>query len=327
MAVYDDRDFTPPLAQRASVFVSFAGAAVSLSLMAGIGVWGYELIKRDVSGIPVVKAIEGAMRVTPDNPGGELAVHTGLAVNAVPAVGEAAGFGDTLALAPSTPDLAAEDLEVQPFAEADEVVPAGVETAVRTQTALTEDPTLSTPAKPLSADDILALADQIAASTTPMTALADGDDIAPTVALDGQVIAAVERIPASVPGIAVSLRPTLRPAALIQASAPASLVDTATAVNAALEAAVQTSALPVGTKLVQLGAFPSAENAATEWTRLQARFGDFMSSKERVIQEASSGGRTFYRLRASGFGDLSDARRFCAALEAGDADCIPVVVR
>ena len=35
-----------------------AGALVSLALIAGIGVWGYKLFVRDVSGIPVVRAAE-----------------------------------------------------------------------------------------------------------------------------------------------------------------------------------------------------------------------------------------------------------------------------
>jgi hypothetical protein len=45
------------------------------------------------------------------------------------------------------------------------------------------------------------------------------------------------------------------------------------------------------------------------------------------VQKASSGGRVFYRLRAMGFDDLGDARRFCSALVAENADCIPVVTR
>jgi hypothetical protein len=67
--------------------------------------------------------------------------------------------------------------------------------------------------------------------------------------------------------------------------------------------------------------------AAAQWAVLQGRFGAAMDGKTRVIQAATSGGKTFYRLRAQGFGDLSDARRFCAALVAEGADCIPVVVR
>jgi hypothetical protein len=52
-----------------------------------------------------------------------------------------------------------------------------------------------------------------------------------------------------------------------------------------------------------------------------------MAGKQRVIQKASSGGRTFYRLRVMGFTDMSAARHFCAALVAANADCIPVVTK
>jgi hypothetical protein len=78
---------------------------------------------------------------------------------------------------------------------------------------------------------------------------------------------------------------------------------------------------------VQLGAFPSADVAATEWTRLTDRFGEVMNGKSRVIQSATSGGKAFYRLRAEGFAELNDARRFCATMVAENVDCIPVVVR
>ena len=44
-----------------------------------------------------------------------------------------------------------------------------------------------------------------------------------------------------------------------------------------------------------------------------------MVGKLRVIQTAESGGRTFYRLRAAGFADEADARRFCSASTSGEA--------
>jgi len=78
---------------------------------------------------------------------------------------------------------------------------------------------------------------------------------------------------------------------------------------------------------VQLGAFDSDEIARSQWDKIQGRFGDFLEGKSRIVQKAESGGRTFYRLRAMGFEDLSDARRFCSALLAENADCIPVVTR
>jgi hypothetical protein len=100
-----------------------------------------------------------------------------------------------------------------------------------------------------------------------------------------------------------------------------------TAADASASLDIDPATLPAGTRLAQLGAFESVAVAQAEWERLNGRFGDYLTGKKRVIQKASSGGRTFYRLRAMGFADLSDARRFCSALVAGNADCIPVTTR
>ncbi|RZW02548.1 MAG: SPOR domain-containing protein, partial [Rhodobacteraceae bacterium] len=85
------------------------------------------------------------------------------------------------------------------------------------------------------------------------------------------------------------------------------------------------SSIPSGTRLVQLGAFGSEDIARAEWDKATARFGNYMTGKERVVQEAQTGGRTFYRLRAMGFSNLADARRFCSVLVSDGANCIPVV--
>ena len=44
---------------RTSRVVQGAGAAVSLALIAGRGWWGWQLLVRDVSGVPVVRALAG----------------------------------------------------------------------------------------------------------------------------------------------------------------------------------------------------------------------------------------------------------------------------
>ena len=88
---------------------NIAGAVTSLALIAGVAVWGYQLIVRDVSGIPVVRAAQGEMRIRPEDPGGQLAQNTGLAVNDVAAAGEATGPVDRVTLAPGPIDLTEED--------------------------------------------------------------------------------------------------------------------------------------------------------------------------------------------------------------------------
>ena len=342
------------LAARTGVLVQYAGALVSLALVAGVGVWGYQLLVRDVTGIPVVRAMEGPMREAPSNPGGEIVPHLGLSVNAVAAAGEAAPPEERLLLAPVQAELSEEDMLAMPMAEADEPKAGEMSPAPETQTPVAAivatpqqlaDPALlvspenpaetanlpqdatamngpdspaAPDAAPMTAEDVLALADQIAAGAAPMAELAPGPDVPVVVTVDGATPVAV--IDRAIPGVTTALIPMARPAARVASTAPQAAAPVA-------DVPALTTDIPLGTNLVQLGAYETPELAAQEWDKLGSRFAEFMTGKDRVIQQASSGGRTFYRLRATGFSDLSDARRFCAALAAEDAACIPVVVR
>ena len=83
---YDgQQDASFPPSNTLKNMTNFAGAAVSLALIAGLSVWGYKLVMRDVSGIPVVRAAEGEMRVRPADPGGQLARNTGAPPQPAPA--------------------------------------------------------------------------------------------------------------------------------------------------------------------------------------------------------------------------------------------------
>ena len=89
--------------------VNLAGAATSIALVLGLGFWGYKLAVRDVNSVPVIQALDGPMRVSPADPGGEVADNQGLAVNTVAAVGIAAPPPEKLVLAPRPVELAPED--------------------------------------------------------------------------------------------------------------------------------------------------------------------------------------------------------------------------
>ncbi|HHI69494.1 MAG TPA: SPOR domain-containing protein [Rhodobacteraceae bacterium] len=332
--------------------VNATGALVSLALIAGVAVWGYRLLVRDVTGVPVVQALEGPMRVQPDDPGGQLAANQGLAVNRVQAVGEAAPAPDRLVLAPQAAGVSADDpaglirpvprQQATPATEApDAEVAAASEPEIAAPALLTE--VLPKPALPepvsdgagvevaratpadtaMSATDAavaeaLALADKIAEGAEPLSTGTQPDDAAK-----------VAVIPASVPGVSRSPRPLVRPVGLRVASVAATEPVEVAAKQAVSAAAkdVDPGSIPAGTRLAQLGAFDSPEVAKKEWEKLYGRFSEYMEGKSRVIQKATTGGRTFYRLRAMGFDDLSDARRFCSALLAEGAACIPVKVR
>lgn len=303
-------------------FVNYAGAAVSFALIVGVGVWGYKLLVRDVTGVPVVAAIDGPMRTAPEDPGGSQAAHQGLAVNNVAAEGEAAAPEDRLVLAPRPVELQAEDTPVMRMAEAGEVAPVETPPEETVAAAVNLDEPAD-PVEPLDADDVLALAERIAANVEPLTPLAPAAEPQP----EPVVQASAGAISPAIPGVARSYRPNVRPAALNVARPVTSPVTSSSTALSSDAIEVSAASISAGTRLVQLGAYDSADVARVEWTKIAGRFGEYMEGKQRVIQQASIGGKTFFRLRVLGFADLSDARRFCSALVAENAACIPVVAR
>ncbi|PYG31634.1 SPOR domain-containing protein [Pelagimonas varians] len=343
---YDGAGYAAPASGKVASMANWLGAAASLALIVGVGVWGYRVMARDVSGVPIVMAMSGPMRVAPDDPGGTTADHQGLAVNNVAGNGSTEGPADRLVLAPVPAGLGAEDVAagviVTPPSELD-VVPMAASLARQAQI-MEIQPTDGLSEAVAEIDPIQALANQLAAGAAPLTSLAPGQN-APVVTMvdDAPVVKKVEETPAPStieaelaaatrqlpPGLQRSLRPQIRPtglrtAALDVPNTPAVAVvsnDTVAIRELAAES------LPAGTRLVQIGIFDSPDSARKEWARLDVPLGDYLNGKDRVIQKANRGGREFYRLRAHGFADLSDARRFCAAFMARNVDCIPLVTK
>ncbi|MEO0664375.1 MAG: SPOR domain-containing protein, partial [Pseudomonadota bacterium] len=154
-------------------FIHILGGVVSLALIAGICVWGYQLLARDVSGVPVVQALDGPMRTAPEDPGGHPAAHQGLAVNEVAAVGVASAPRDRLVLAPPAIDLATDDAPLTLAAPGAEAVTTGPE--VEGDIAMTTLP---------DADetDITALLESLADGAEPLGELAPLEESADDVA-------------------------------------------------------------------------------------------------------------------------------------------------
>jgi hypothetical protein len=291
------------------------GAAMSVALVVGIGVWGYKLLVRDVTGIPVVRAAQGDMRVRPKNPGGQLAQNQGLSVNAVASNGTADEMADQVILAPKPLDLEDED---QP------ILVAMVATAPQAAAPIKPTPDVTAALQSGNVEDLVAqLTDGMApmddAELEPINASVSIDSDALDMAVSNAIAVAM----VAEPGVKASLRPKTRPAVRAVVT-PAAFDASASSTNVNEKSA---DSLPTGTRLVQLGAFDTPEIARNQWDQLNGRFGAYLEGKSRIVQEASSGGRTFYRLRAHGFEDIADARRFCSALVAENADCIPVVTR
>lgn len=376
-----------PRPVRIQGLVNLAGAAVSIVLVVGVGIWGYRLAERDVNGVPVIKALKGPMRIAPQDPGGQIAGNIGLEVNRVAAGTPDQGGQASIALAPAATGLGPQDLspDAQAALKAREQAAAAAAAPVPPAAGQAGQGSVVTPgptgqpapgqgagqaaqqtgnAAPATSGQPTAT--QMTTAQAPATAGGQGAAASPAAGAaqpaatgaqgtgstgsQGTAPGTAPLSPASPEAVAQSIRPAPRPAAAPQQPGAVASADTNAAVAAAggggdaLSAAIASAISSVsdvaatpatmdpaklapGTRLVQLGAFDSADAARARWQRLEGQFGAVMADKARVIESAVSGGRRFYRLRAYGFGSDAEARRFCSVLLAENTSCVPVVVR
>ena len=275
------------------------GAVLSLSLLAGAIGWSYKLVVRDINQIPIVRAQLGPLRVAPDNPGGLTAANQGLSVTQL-AVNEKPLLSDEINLAPAAEILNEETSasllrEVDKLNQIDETYEIK---EINAENTISLDGS-SGAMKGETASKTESLVAQVAFSQKK-------------VEIENAVSLALSITSEFDPSL-TSLRPKTRPRSVQQ--------------NRELIVSKEPmSKLPIGSAIVQLGAFDSKSLAESEWRRFEKLLGSILAPKQMIIQNAESGGKIFYRLRASGFNDISDARQFCTAISDKVA-CIPVVTR
>ena len=257
MAEVDFDSFDPaaggqPSVRRGMSPANLVGAAASVVLAVGLGVWGYQIAVRDALGIPVVRAPEGPMRLAPPNPGGRVADHQGLSVNNVPAVGVAAPVPDQLTLAPRPVDLTPQDVAGLGQAEEPAAQPVpGLLTAPPVEV----QPTL-----------VAATSAGLVVDVTPQ------QTVAPAVIVPG--------------GIGKTLRPQARPTSLAPPPAATEAALETTLASVAQE--VDPASIAPGTWLVQLEV--ADESDALGHTDQQRGAGHWLvqsTTPERVAEEAA----------------------------------------
>ena len=281
----------------------WVGAALSLSLLTGAIGWSYQLIVRDISQIPIVRAQLGPLRVAPDDPGGLTAANQGLSVTQL-AVNERPLLSDEIFLAPAAEVLSEENIALQISEENSSITNKENFDTLEVST----ENSLDLKILPEQTATGLASNNEAVLSTAAFSPkkLEIENAVSLALSLTNEVDSSFN-----------SLRPKIRPVVLNE-------IQTDNIAQSVANELVVT--LPVGSAVVQLGAFESKSLAQIEWQRLEALLGSVLTSKNMVIQKAESGGKVFYRLRAFGFDDLSDARQFCSAVNDKVA-CIPVVTR
>ena len=118
----------------------------------------------------------------------------------------------------------------------------------------------------------------------------------------------------------IGVTPAEEPAAAAQpASQPVQL--------AAATGALDVIPLPVGTRMIQIGAFDSEAIARQQWDRFSSLHPDLLWGKEPFVQRTNNSGRIFYRLRVAGYTTKEETRAACAELDARGLPCMSVTLR
>lgn len=287
-------------------------AGVSLVVIGGFVYWAVNLGTRDPREVPIIRAMEGPSRVAPEDPGGRQARHQGLAVNAVQSDGSVEDPAREVVLAPAPAELEDNDPTLGDTESAEELPKPPVKQVLA-------DPEKTEP-KTEADLDALEIADSVAEAAAVQESASADPSLQPAPNINGTKFS-----PKS------SIRPPKRPEELAR---QVRNVERTVSVDAEAEAEAEASpgagtvaSVPIGTRLIQLGAYDTAELARSEWGKLIAKHGDLLEAKKRLVVEAESGGRKFYRLRAVGFNSLDESRTLCSALLARGTPCIPVTAR
>lgn len=281
------------------------GAVLSVALIFGASGWMWQMMQRDVAGVPVVRALEGPSRVAPENPGGRQAAHQGLSVNELAGAQEEMPR-EQIVLAPPPLDLGAEDMVRTLPSESVQEITAELEDQP-IPVSLHQDSSLPVNGAGLGMNE--------------PTRRAVATSLRPPARDDGQMAGAAARVASLGPVATDAIQPVANDLAASVAN------SVAMGLSGVRDRDVDPATIGPGTRLVQLGAYDDAAAARAAWDALASRFSPLLDDRGRVIEAAHSGGSVFYRLRAHGFSDERDARRFCAALVDQQIDCIPVLIR
>ena len=287
-----------------AAYLKIFGAVISLMVFLGIVGWGAKMILRDSAGAPVVRALNGPMRISPEDPGGVMASHQGLTVNEVASSQKKLPLEDRLRLAPRPISLQAEDQPITLLLASEALLKDASSLAPHLQ--VTVDSAAELPTKSINGKSIrkMLLIHDPASSKLDPEILKIKEDLS-----TGS--SAVTLSNGS--GPTQSLRPRTRSSVSIVSSVSKSI-------------AVLPQLIYQGEPMAQLGAFGSQSFATQAWLNLSQRHGDYLTGKKHIILKAEVGGGTIYRLRVYGFSDLAAVRRLCKALNGRNAECYSVMM-
>jgi hypothetical protein len=310
-ATQTDQAAPQPSKSQVSSMLNWLMAGGSFAVLAGMIYWGMQLVERDPSLVPVIKAMEGPARTAPENPGGEIAGHLGLAVNKIQTGTGVSDEAESVTLAPEQHFLTKDEQA----AELSKLTPT-----LRPKPTSLRVIDKDQPKEP--APEVAAL-NEIAPADPPEIVDATEDEIKAAIE-EAMKLAnlGLDEIPSMIP----KLRPNnLKGIPKDKIAKPTVASPTTPSTDPAF--ANRVSEVEVGSKVVQLGAYDSEELALAEWKKLMGKHSDFLAQKKLLVQPVDSGGRQLFRLRAAGFDGRDEAKGFCTALSARGVDCFALTAR
>ena len=287
-----------------SIFSIF-GAIISLNLILWAGYWTYNIISRDINGIPIVAAQPGPLRVAPDTPGGIEAENIELAVTKI-ASQELPPNPKAVELAPSTEKLTPDDLTIFQAIRQKKIIDR--QAALNNQIHLgVIEPNLS---KEISLEPVNTVTNtanySITENQSELVAAALALALKPSA--DNLIANAVAQNKFK------QIKPRPRPGSLLEVR----VSTTETVMRPAL-ASVET-----GLAVVQFGTFATETVAFEEWDRLSKNLSVILDGRPKYVERIKRNGNEIYRLRLGGFVNIDDASRFCSAVISQE-NCVPVI--
>ena len=76
---------------------------------------------------------------------------------------------------------------------------------------------------------------------------------------------------------------------------------------------------------VHLGSFKNNVLADAQLENFLVRYKDYLTNKAVFLQKSETGGRSIYRMRAVGFSNSSETKKFCSIINSFGNECIPIL--
>ena len=290
-------------------FFSILGAIISLNLILWAGYWAYNLISRDINGIPIVAAQPGPLRVAPEVPGGIEAENIELAVSKI-ASQELPPNPQAVELAPYTAKLNADDITINQALKQKKLIDSQIKKRTQGHLQIVEPELLN---------EISLVPIKTSIESTDYTIVDNQSEL-----VAAALAIALKQNSEQVSNKAISgniqsniIKPMPR---------PGSFRIKPTSLNSENSILPTLGSVETGLAVVQFGSFENKQLALAEWGRLSENLSVILDGRPKFVERIQRNGNEIYRLRLGGFVNIDDASRFCSAVISQE-NCVPIIAK